>query len=192
MFRICLRPRCDCDEIRKGALGKQEDKAPKFEGVTPPVSIEPNPPQRMRTSQSGINAIKQFEGYRDHAYLDPTGVPTIGYGTTRIDGKPVKLGMTCTREEAEEWLREDIAWAEDAVERSVKVSLNQFQFDALVSFTYNLGPSALARSTLLRKLNKGDYLGAADEILRWTYAGGKVMRGLITRRTVERDMFLTA
>ncbi len=134
--------------------------------------------------------IEAFEGYKDRAYPDPGsgGIPwTIGYGHTRN----VQPGDTCTSEQAEEWLHEDVADAASAVNDYVKVPMSQSQFDALVSFVYNLGVSNFNRSTLLTKLNKGDIEGAADEFLKWDMASGHVMAGLDARRHAERELFLT-
>lgn len=149
----------------------------------------------MRISEKGTALIKQFEGCSLTAYPDPGtgGEPwTIGYGwTSPVDGKPVKRGMTIDQATAERLLKTGIVSYENDVSKLVKVRLTQSQFDALVSFAYNLGARALSTSTLLRKLNAGDYAGAADEFLRWNKAGGKVMPGLTNRRKAERDVFLS-
>lgn len=139
----------------------------------------------MKTSQAGIDLIKRFEGLRLRAYRDAVGVPTIGYGTTR----GVKMGIAITAERAEELLREDVTRFEEYIAQLVTVPLTQGQWDALSSFVYNLGPTKLAESTLLRLLNAGDYQGAAAEFDRWTRAGGKVLAGLVRRRAAERAMF---
>ncbi|UTA22354.1 lysozyme [Enterobacter hormaechei] len=145
----------------------------------------------MQTSDKGIALIKQFEGCRLTAYQDSVGVWTIGYGWTQpVDGKPIRAGMTIKQETAERLLKTGLVSYESDVSRLVKVGLNQGKFDALVSFTYNLGARSLSTSTLLRKLNAGDYAGAADEFLRWNKAGGKVLNGLTRRREAERDLFL--
>lgn len=134
-----------------------------------------------------LDIIKRHEGLRLEAYMPtPNDVPTIGYGHT----KGVKMGDRITNAQAEEYLRHDIAWAQDAVNSLVKVRLTQNQFDALVSFVFNVGASAFAKSTLLRMLNDGDYKGAADQFLRWDKQGGKVLRGLTKRRAEERALFL--
>ena len=146
----------------------------------------------MQTSEKGIALIKQFEGCKLTAYQDSVGVWTIGYGWTQpVDGKPIRAGMTIKQETAERLLKTGLVSYESDVSRLVKVSLNQGQFDALVSFTYNLGARSLSTSTLLRKLNAGDYAGAADEFLRWNKAGGKVLNGLTRRREAERALFLS-
>lgn len=145
----------------------------------------------MQTSEKGIALIKQFEGCKLTAYQDSVGVWTIGYGWTQpVDGKPIRSGMTIKQETAERLLKTGLVSYESDVSRLVKVGVTQGQFDALVSFTYNLGARSLSTSTLLRKLNAGDYAGAADEFLRWNKAGGKVINGLTRRREAERALFL--
>ncbi|END2547690.1 MAG: lysozyme [Enterobacter sp.] len=146
----------------------------------------------MQTSDKGISLIKQFEGCKLTAYQDSVGVWTIGYGWTQpVDGKPIRAGMTIKQETAERLLKTGLVSYESDVSRLVKVGLTQGQFDALVSFTYNLGARSLSTSILLRKLNAGDYAGAADEFLRWNKAGGKVLNGLTRRREAERALFLS-
>lgn len=146
----------------------------------------------MQTSDKGIALIKQFEGCKLTAYQDSVGVWTIGYGWTQpVDGKSIRAGMTIKQETAERLLKTGLVSYESDVSRLVKVGLTQGQFDALVSFTYNLGARSLSTSTLLRKLNAGDYAGAADELLRWNKAGGKVLNGLTRRREAERALFLS-
>ncbi|MGK3192499.1 lysozyme [Enterobacter soli] len=146
----------------------------------------------MQTSDKGIALIKEFEGCKLTAYQDSVGVWTIGYGWTQpVDGKPIRAGITIKQETAERLLKTGLVSYESDVSRLVKVGLTQGQFDALVSFTYNLGALSLSTSTLLRKLNAGDYAGAADEFLRWNKAGGKVLNGLTRRREAERALFLS-
>lgn len=148
----------------------------------------------MQTSHEGIALIKGFEGCRLTAYPDPGtgGAPwTIGYGWTHpIDGKPVKPGMTIDQETADRLLKTGLVSYENDVLKLVRVKLTKGQFDALVSFAYNVGSRALSTSTLLKKLNAGDIKGAADEFLRWNKAGGKVLNGLTRRREAERALFL--
>jgi len=139
----------------------------------------------MRTSESGLALIRQFEGLRLRAYRDAVGVATIGYGTTR----GVKMGQEISKERAEELLREDVARFDGHIEALVRVPLTQGQWDALSSFVYNLGPGALEKSTLLRLLNAGDYPGAAAQFDRWVYASGKKLSGLVKRRAAERALF---
>jgi lysozyme len=139
-------------------------------------------------SERGLAIIREFEGLRLKAYPDPAsgGDPwTIGYGHT-LDVEP---GDTCTLEEAEQWLLDDCADAEVAILRHVKVPLSQGQLDALISFVFNLGAGNFAKSTLLRKLNAGDHVGAWQEFGRWNKAAGKVMPGLSRRRAAEAKLF---
>lgn len=143
---------------------------------------------KMKISLNGLNLIKEFEGLELKAYKDSVGVVTIGYGST---GPHVSMGMTITKEQAEQLLKKDLERFEKGVPTLVKVPLNQNQFDALVSFSFNLGLGNLKSSTLLKKLNAKDYQGAANEILRWNRAGGKVLNGLTRRRIAERDLFLS-
>ena len=147
----------------------------------------------MRISEKGLAMIEKFEGCLLKASNKLDGVWTIGYGQTgRYYGKRVRRGMTTTKAEAHAWLRDhSIKTYEDAVTQAVKVPLNQNQFDALVSFTYNVGVGALKQSTALRKLNQGDYTGAADALTMWTKCNGKVLAGLVRRRKEERALFLT-
>ena len=137
--------------------------------------------------------IESFEGCLLKASNKLDGVWTIGYGQTgNYYGKRVRRGMTTTKALAHAWLRDhSIKTYEDAVTQAVKVPLNQNQFDALVSFAYNVGVGALKQSTTLRKLNAGDYAGAADALTMWTKCNGKVLAGLVRRRKEERALFLT-
>ena len=143
-------------------------------------------PAGMSLSQSGLNHIKGHEGLRTTAYRDPVGILTIGYGHTGADVKP---GQKITEAQAEALLRKDVAWAENAVRKHVKVPLTQGQFDALTSFTFNCGAGALQKSTLLKKLNAGDYAGAQAEFGKWVRGGGRVLPGLVRRRNEEAQMF---
>jgi GH24 family phage-related lysozyme (muramidase) len=167
---------------------------------------QPIPPQTVavaasrtlpanRINGAGLEIIKTFEGLRTAAYPDPGtgGEPwTIGYGHTSAAGPPsVYPGLKITVQEAEEILKRDLAVFEQAVASAVKTDLTENQFSALVSFTFNVGAGAFRDSTLLRKLNAGDSAGAANEFLRWVYAGGKVMAGLQRRRKAERALFLS-
>ena len=142
----------------------------------------------MKTSVRGIEFIKEREGFRAEAYLCPSGVPTIGYGHTA----GVVEGQTCTEAQAEEWLREDLAGAERAVTECAGEGLSQRRFDALVSFTFNVGAAALRRSTLLRKV-KADPSDPSirDEFGRWVYSGGRVLPGLVARRRAEADLYFS-
>ena len=146
---------------------------------------------KLKTSKKGIDLIKRYEGFRANAYADPAhgwAVPTIGYGQT----KGVKRGMKVDKETAEIWLKQDLVYREKWVNKLIEVPLAQEEFDALVSFAYNLGVGALKKSTLRKKLNQGDKQGAANEFLKWVYAGGKKLKGLVNRRNAERELFLSA
>lgn len=134
-----------------------------------------------------LSIIKDSEGLCLEAYLPtPNDVPTIGYGHT----KGVRMGQHISQAQAEQFLLEDVKWAEDVVNSSVQVSLSQNQFDALVSFVFNIGASAFQKSTLLKLLNDGDYEGAANQFPRWNKQAGKELKGLTKRRYAERELFL--
>ena len=139
----------------------------------------------MKTSEEGIALIKTFEGCKLRAYLDAVDVPTIAYGRT----KDVKIGDICTQQQAEDWLEEELVEYAGYVNEAVKVELTQPQFDSLVSWTYNLGPSNLNRSSMLRVLNTSDYDNVPEQIMRWNKAGGRVLPGLVRRREAEAEMF---
>lgn len=146
----------------------------------------------MQVSENGINLIKQYEGCRLTAYQDCIGIWTIGYGWTQpIDGKIIAKGMLIDQQKADALLKQGIAQFERCVNNVVKILINQNQYDALVDFTYNLGVNAPKSSTLLKKLNAGDYNGAANEFLKWNKAGGKMWEGLTRRREAEKSLFLS-
>ena len=149
------------------------------------VGGKKNTNEPIKTSDEGIELIKRWEGLRTTAYLCPANVWTVGYGHTRLARK----GMTITHERAEELLKQDLVRFEDAVEKFVSVPITQNQFDALVSFTFNVGINAFKSSTLLRKLNRGNYEGASKEFHRWVHGGGKRLRGLVRRRDEESRLF---
>ena len=139
----------------------------------------------MKISLEGLSLIKKFQGCKLVAYKCSAGVWTIGYGHTT----GVKEGDVCTQEEAEKLLRGDIFKFEEYVQDSVKVDLDQSQFDALVAWTFNLGPGNLRSSTMLKKLNNGEYESVPFEMRRWNKAGGKTLDGLIRRRQAESLLF---
>ncbi|EJF88539.1 hypothetical protein ME1_00539 [Bartonella vinsonii subsp. arupensis OK-94-513] len=143
-----------------------------------------------KISSEGLALIKQWEGLRLNAYKDAIGVWTIGYGHTNSAGKPfVHKGMTVTEKQAEELLCQDLKQFEIAVEEAVAVSLNNSQFAALVSFCYNVGTEAFCNSTLLKKLNQGEYEAVPAELQKWTKAGGKRLEGLAHRRAAEAGLW---
>tara|TARA_R100000995_G_scaffold38402_1_gene17753 strand:- start:301 stop:744 length:444 start_codon:yes stop_codon:yes gene_type:complete len=139
----------------------------------------------MNISQEGISLIKKFEGCELEAYQCAAGVWTIGYGST----KNVKEGDTLTQKEADNLLLHEMQEYEDYIKELVKVPLKQNQFDALVSWVFNLGPANLKASTMLKFLNAGDYHLIPSQIKRWNKASGKVLEGLIRRREAEALMF---
>ena len=147
--------------------------------------------QKVKTvSNSGIDLICSFEGLRLNAYDDGVGVWTIGFGTTIYpNGIKVKKGDTCTEAQAKAYMAHDLKKFESAVNSAVTVSINQNQFDALVSLAYNIGTSGFKNSTLVKKLNAGDIRGAAAQFDVWNKGGGKRMQGLVNRRAVERKLF---
>lgn len=136
------------------------------------------------------SSIKEFEGLRLESYKDSAGIATIGYGATRIDGKPVKMGMKIDRDEAEALLRADLLRFYRAVLSLVTVPLTDGMLAALTSFAFNVGVGALKSSTLLRRLNAGDYVGASNEFEKWCKVKGKPINGLIRRRKEEKALFL--
>ena len=140
---------------------------------------------QMRTSEAGVNLIKTFEGCRTTAYRCSAGVWTIGYGHTT----DVKEGMTITQHQCDVMLEVDIEQYENYVNNYVVVSLTQNQFDALVSWVYNLGPTNFRKSTMLKVLNDGNYDEVPYQMKRWNKAGGKVLKGLVIRREAEAELF---
>jgi len=148
----------------------------------------------MVISDNGIKLIKDFEGLKLKAYYDIVGVLTIGYGwTKKVDGKDIHPGMVITEQEAERLLRCGLVEYEKGVNAMLRVRVSQNQYDALVSFAYNLGVSALKNSTLMKKLNIGDYAGAANEFPIWNRATingvRKDVAGLTRRRLAEQYLF---
>ncbi|MEM9087206.1 MAG: lysozyme [Cyanobacteria bacterium P01_F01_bin.53] len=140
-----------------------------------------------RTNANGLLLIKSFEGLRLQAYRDAVGIWTIGYGTTR----GVRSGMRISEAEAEKFLQQDLNRFEKAINDAVKVPINDNQFSALVSFTYNVGSGAFRSSTLLRLLNQRQSLHTtAEQFPRWNRAGGRVLAGLTRRRNAEKALFL--
>ena len=142
----------------------------------------------MHTSEAGVEFIKQWEGLRLEAYFCSGEALTIGYGHT---GSDVFVGQVITKQEAEDLLKKDLVKYEDAVKKYINIALNQNQFDALVSFTYNCGRFALRGSTLRFKLNRKDdpFLVAKEELIKWNKAAGNVVQGLVKRREAEIKLF---
>lgn len=145
-------------------------------------------------SKNGIELIKYFEGFRSCPYKDVAGVPTIGYGNTYyVNGEKVRMSDTCiTKEKSSAMLLEVVKDFEGIVRDAVTTELTQNQFDALVSFTYNLGGGALRSSTLLKKVNRNPKdKSIRYEFSRWVYADGEKLDGLVTRRKAEADLYFT-
>lgn len=146
----------------------------------------------MKISENGIELIKEFEGYKSEAYQCTSGIWTIGYGHT----KNVQKNDTCSVEEATEFLKQDVEIAERAINQLVKVELNQNQFDALVSFVFNIGvgnkvsKKGFAGSTMLAFLNAGHFPLAAGQFDRWVYSKSEISKGLVKRRKKEKELFL--
>lgn len=146
----------------------------------------------IKTSSKGYNLIKKFEGLATSAYKCPAGVLTIGYGHT---GKDVIKGMVITELYADELLKADVAKLEHSLIKALnadEIVVNQNQFDALISFSYNLGLTRLVNSTLWRYLKEGNVKAAAGQFIRWNKANGKVLQGLTYRREAEAKLFLEA
>lgn len=142
----------------------------------------------MNIGPNGLALLKAHEQCRLRAYKPtPADKWTIGWGHTR----DVKENDVCTQAQADAWLVEDIAWAQDAVRHLVDVDINQNQFDALVCFTFNVGSLAFQKSTLLAFVNSYLFAKAANEFSKWIWQKGKVLNGLVARRDDERKLFLT-
>lgn len=143
----------------------------------------------MRLSDVGLLFIKRFEGFSAVIYLDAAGLPTIGYGHLLRPSEMKLYSSGIDLAAAQALLRMDVRVAEQAVAQLIRVPLAQPQFDALVSFTYNLGSGVLERSTLRRKLNRGEYDEVPEQFLRYVWAGGRKLAGLVRRRRAEALLF---
>jgi lysozyme len=144
---------------------------------------------KFKIGKKGIDLIKSFEGLELKSYLCAANVLTIGYGST---GPHVKKGMIITEAKAEKLLVEDLERFVEGVNKAVTSKINQNQFDALVSFAFNLGVGALQKSTLLKKVNANPSdKSIADEFEKWNKAGGKVLKGLVRRREAESDLYFS-
>ncbi len=144
-------------------------------------------PGRRTTSADGIDLIKRFESLRLAPYHDDVGYPTVGYGHLLSKQKWADLSQwpVITEREADDILAQDLGRFERAVSRLVRVPLTEGQFSALVSFSFNLGSGALQASTLRRTLNRGEYHTVPTQLMRWVFAGGRKLRGLVRRREAE-------
>ena len=147
----------------------------------------------MQISKRGVKFISDWEGFRDKVYLDVGGKPTIGFGhlltKQEIENDIFKDGIS--KKKALKLLQKDTSWAEKVVNNHVNVPLTQNQFDALVSFVYNLGSYNFQKSTLLRKLNQKNYKDTAEEFLKWVYVNRMKIKGLENRRKAEKELFLS-
>jgi|TARA_R110000823_G_scaffold229911_1_gene356812 lysozyme len=145
----------------------------------------------MKINEAGLELIKNFEGFSNSPYLDPVGIPTIGFGSIwNDDGSPVTMEQSDLDEkEAERFLRREVHHIEKSIKRLIQSELTSNMFSSLCSFTYNVGTGALQRSTIRMKLNRGWYEAAADEFPKWRKAGGRVLQGLVRRRIAERALF---
>ena len=142
----------------------------------------------MKINSAGLELIKSFETLRLDAYMPtPDDAPTIGYGHTRA----VAMGDTCTEEQADAWLLEDVAWAEDCVTRAVTAFLHENEHAACVSLCFNIGCKAFTDSTLVRLLNEGSFDEAEAQFARWNKQAGRELAGLTRRREAERELFAT-
>ncbi|MEG0906811.1 MAG: glycoside hydrolase family protein [Cellulosilyticaceae bacterium] len=154
------------------------------------VLLNKNTPKHS-LSNNGMKLLEQFEGLRLEAYLDSAGIATIGWGSIKYpNGSKVKKGDKITKAQAKQYKLHDLKEFESTVNTSVIVPLSQNQYDALVSLSYNIGSGAFKNSTLLKKLNSGDYKGAAEQFLVWNKVNSKRVQGLVNRREAERNLFL--
>ncbi len=142
-------------------------------------------------TEEGLNLIKRFEGFSPTIYLCPAGYPTIGYGHVVLPHEREHFAAGITQAEATEILQKDVGIAERAVVRLISVPLTDGQFDALVSFTFNLGAGALQRSTLRRKANRGEHESVPAELMKWVWAAGKRLPGLVLRKKTEVSVYCT-
>ncbi|MEX5367395.1 lysozyme [Acinetobacter haemolyticus] len=142
-------------------------------------------------SENGYAIIREFEGFRSTAYRDTGGVWTIGFGTIRYpNGVKVKQGDTCTRGQAEQWLKNDCLWVDACLNKYIKVKISQNQFDALASFVYNIGETQFIKSTMLSLINQNNLTAAANQFDRWIFDNGIRIQGLVNRRAKEKALFL--
>lgn len=140
-------------------------------------------------TRQGLELIKRFEGFEPEIYLDAAGLPTIGYGHLLRPGEAEMFAGGISYEAATALLIKDVLSAERAVLRLIQVPLTDGQFDALVSFTFNLGSGALQRSTLRRKVNREEHADVPEQLMRWVWAGGRKLKGLIQRREFEVQFY---
>lgn len=174
-------------------LGEKEKRKITMVGKAVPAET-PQPAQTKPVPHQAIALVKEFEGFSDRAYADTDGTPVIGYGLSKIAGKSVKLGDKISSQKANWALEAELRQLQRQIDSAVKVKLSESQLSALMSLSFNVGFYSIQQSTLVKKLNQGDYAGAANEFLRWNKAnvrGSLVpLAGLTRRRQVERQLFL--
>lgn len=157
-------------------------------------SIAPIESSSLPISKSAINIIKEFEGFKTQAYIDTDGTPVIGYGLSRIKGKPVQIGDRISVTDANSALHSQLQVIQEELDKAITVDLSDRQLGAIASLSFNAGVNQIKNSTLVRKINGGDYGGAANEFLRWDKANvrGKLVQlpGLTRRRQAEKQLFL--
>ena len=160
------------------------------------IPSTPIKPQPEPVSEIAVDIIKEFEGFKGYAYIDTDGTPVIGYGLSRIGGIPVQIGDRISTTQADAALDAHLREIDRELQKAIKVELSEHQLSALASISFNVGVDAIAESTLVRKINAGDYAGAANEFLRWDKADmrGRLVQlpGLSRRRAAERELFLSA
>lgn len=173
------------------SIAKAEQQSPQISSASPNNIATAN----FQIVPAAINLVKEHEGFRSSAYLDTSGLPVIGYGQTKINGQTVTMGQYITQSQADINLEQELNHIQRLVLNHVKVELNPHQLGALTSLVYNAGTRVITDSTLIRKLNAGDYEGAAQEFPRWNKAslGGQLVAlpGLTKRRFNEQKLFLT-
>lgn len=135
-----------------------------------------------------VNLVKQFEGFYPNPYICPAGLPTVGYGHVITEND--KLYYPLSESEAEDLLMKDLIKFENAIKPLIKVDIHPYMLDALISFSFNVGIYSFKASTLRKKLNHKEWLQSADEFLKWVYAGGRKLAGLVKRRYAERELFM--
>jgi RHS repeat-associated protein len=183
----CATTDQECEKRRLAAKGK--GRVTVTAGITilePVTSDDRQARKQMSLSSKGLKFIERHESYSDKVYKDSAGIPTIGYGHVINKGEDFSKGIT--KEKGTELLSQDVKTAVDAANKDVKATLSQSQFDALVSFTYNVGPGGLGQSTLLENINAGNNV-TGESFTDWNRAGGKVVEGLTTRRTDEFNLY---
>jgi GH24 family phage-related lysozyme (muramidase) len=182
----------------RSKIESPEDRS-NTETATPPAPKPPKPKAKTPSPQpipaQALKLIREFEGFKESAYIDTDGTPVIGYGLSKINGKQVQIGDRISVPQAEAALKSQLHEIQKQIKSEVKVKLNDNQLSALTSLAFNVGVNFISESTLVRKLNAKDYVGAANEFPRWDKAnvGGSLLplEGLARRRQAERTLFLT-